>query len=126
LHGVEVLLVVNARLIESNDVGMFELAQGLDFALKAVLKTGVLGQLRGKNLDRRLFGMKRRVGRRRVVPVRQVDASHAAAAQFIVDDPLAQTGADHVNQLSGWRNEFPYNVDSPFVDAEHENSLALD
>ena len=47
LHGVEVMAVLVARFVEADDVGMAELAEGLDLALEALQEADVLGQLAG-------------------------------------------------------------------------------
>jgi hypothetical protein len=86
-HGVEVEAVFIARFIEADDVGMIEPAQGLDLALETVEEADFLGQLGGEDFQSRLAPGQ--------LFLRKVNAPHAAAAQFLEDDPFAQPVADH-------------------------------
>jgi hypothetical protein len=91
LHGVVVVAIVVAGVIEADDVRMVELFEDADLALEALQETRLLGQLRSEDLHRRPHSI--RPGRRFLV--RQKNLAHAAAAQLAVEDPLAQAGANH-------------------------------
>src|ERR1700738_3121558 len=76
---------------------MGELLQDGDFALEPLEKADLLGQLGGQDLDGGLLGSARPVRSGGRFLVSQVNPAHAAATDFLVDDPLPQSLAGQVN-----------------------------
>src|SRR5262249_38660349 len=86
-HGVEVQSILAARLVEPNNPGMLQRAEGVDLALETVQEAGILGQLGGQDLDGRLAAAD--------LLVAEIDPTHAAVAEFLVNHPLAEALAEH-------------------------------
>src|SRR5579875_1912651 len=76
---------------ETHDMGMIELAQDVDFALESRQEAGIDGQFRSQDLDGRLLRLNHFCG----IAVSKVDAAHAAAAKFLIENPGADSCADH-------------------------------
>ena len=97
LHGEPGPAVVDAGIEEADDVGVVEMADDFDLALEAQHEARLGGQLGGQHLD---GGDGRPVGRRRF-GVGEVDGGHAAASDFPVEEPRAESCADHVRRTTG-------------------------
>src|SRR5262245_66668811 len=86
-HRVEILVVLKPRFVEADNVGMAELAERFDLALEALKKADVLSELAGQNLERRLPPG--------AFLLSEINAAHAAPAEFLENPPLTQAIADH-------------------------------
>ena len=93
-HRVVEQTFLHARFIKLDDVGMAELAEDLDFSLEALEKAGFLGQLRGQHLERCQVAVALLMG--------HVHPTHAATAQFLVQNPLPQPRPDHCCDFPSW------------------------
>ena len=76
---------------EPDDAGVVELAEDVDLALEALLEADLDGQFGGQHLDGGAVG----AGRRVCGAAGAVDGAHAAAADLFLDDPRAESNADH-------------------------------
>ena len=98
LHGEIELTVLAARVIELDDVGVFQFAQHLDLALEPGQEIRLQRQGRVQEFDGgaahcgRLPG---RVSRSERGFLGQVDMAHGAMAEFPFNDPAAKPFPDH-------------------------------
>ena len=99
LHGEPRPTVTHSGVEKADDVGVVEPANNFDLALEAKDEALFDGEFRRQHLD---GDDGRPIGRRRV-GVREVDAGHAAASDFLVEDPRAESCADHVRRTTGRR-----------------------
>src|SRR5205823_13150201 len=114
-HRVEILAVLVAGFVEADDVGVRELLEGVDLALEALEETGFEGQVGDEDFEGGLAPA--------VVLLGQVDAAHAAVAEFLLDGPLAQALASHGGVPQGFLAAYPKRGGCP-LKCPHENRTA--
>ena len=93
LHGVPVMPVLVAGVVELDDVRMRELGERLDLAFEALEEAGVLGEIGGEDLEGGLSAGDEFLG--------EMDASHAAAPDLAREDPAAESFAHHRGASQG-------------------------
>ena len=103
LHGEPGPAVVDAGIEEADDVGVVEMTDNLDLTLESQHEPRLGGQFGGQHLD----GGDGRAGGRRRFRVGVVDGRHAAASDFAVEMPRAESCADHVLQTRKRREAEP-------------------
>jgi hypothetical protein len=91
--------LLNAEVVDRQDVRMRERRDGLRFALEAFACVGVDGQVRRQDLDRHVAGEPGVVG--------TVHLAHPACAQRCQDLVLTEGLADHDQVLAGLRRASP-------------------
>ena len=93
-HGVEQLAVLFAEAEQPHDVGVVELAEGLDFGLEADAEVLLLGKAAGQQFDGRRFAG--------LAMDPMIDGPHAAPAKR-ADDPIGAKPFDFHEGLAATR-----------------------